>query len=189
VQVAGSSANDDHGNGNDWVQVSRLGEPLINELLIPLKDKDYWNTQQPSGDSQFQEYYEQPELAHLLNALFGLGVQETNRSDMVTALLTGVPGLNQQSGKPVDTIKLNLGTPPAADPNRLGVLGGDTAGFPNGRRLTDDVVDIELRVVAGALLGKDIPLGDGPVANDKPFSDQFPYLPATNSGFDSKIPK
>ena len=108
---------------------------------------------------------------------------------MVTALLTGVPGLNQQASKPVDTIKLNLGTDPSPNPNRLGVLGGDTAGFPNGRRLTDDVVDIELRVVAGALIGKDIPLGDGPVANDKPFSDQFPYLPPTNSGFDSKIPK
>jgi len=189
VQVAGSSSNDDHGSGNDWVQVSRLGEPLINELLIPLGDKDYWNTQQPSGDSQFEKYYESPELARLLNGLFGLGVQENNRSDMVTALLTGVPGLNQQASKPVDTIKLNLGTDPSPNPNRLGVLGGDTAGFPNGRRLTDDVVDIELRVVAGALIGKDIPLGDGPVANDKPFSDQFPYLPATNSGFDSKIPK
>ena len=65
------------------------------------------------------------------------------------------------------------------------MLGGDNAGFPNGRRLTDDVVDIALRVVAGALIGKNIALGDGPTQNDKPFSDQFPYLPATDSGFDS----
>ena len=187
VQVIGSNSNDDHGNGNDWVQVSRLGEPLINELLIPLGDKDRWNTLQPSVDSQFQHYYEAPEPARLLNALFGLGVQTTNRSDMVTALLTGVPGLNEQTGKPVDTIKLNLGTDPSSSPKRLGVLAGDTAGFPNGRRLTDDVVDIELRVIAGALIGKNVPLGDGVDQNDKSFSNQFPYLAAPNSGFDSTI--
>jgi Domain of unknown function (DUF4331) len=188
VQVTGSSANDD--NGSDWVQVSRLANPLVNEVVIPLKEKDRWNTLQPSDDAQFKHYYEAPELARLLNGLFGLGVQETGRADIVLALLQGVPGLNQQNpDKFTDTIKLNLGTDPSSDPNRLGVLGGDTAGFPNGRRLTDDVVDIELRVVAGALIGKDIPLGDGPVANDKSFSDQFPYLPPTNSGFYSKIPK
>jgi hypothetical protein len=181
VQVSGS--NDD--GGGDWVQVSRLGEPLINELLIPLKDKDRWNGEQPADDAQFEEYYREPELAKLLNGLFGLGVKETDRSDIVLALLKGIPGLNQQTGKEVDTLKLNLGTPPSAHPDRLGVLGGDTAGFPNGRRLTDDVVDIALRVVAGALIGKNIPLGDGPTQNDKPFSDQFPYLPATDSGFDS----
>jgi hypothetical protein len=106
---------------------------------------------------------------------------------MVTALLTGVPGLNEQTGKPVDTIKLNLGTDPSSNPKRLGVLAGDTAGFPNGRRLTDDVVDIELRVIAGALIGKNVPLGDGVDQNDKSFSNQFPYLAAPNSGFDSTI--
>ncbi len=131
----------------------------------------------------------QPELAKLFNGLFNLGVKETDRTDIVLALLQGVPGLNQQTGKPVDTLKLNLGTNPSDTPNRLGVLAGDNAGFPNGRRLADDVTDIELRVVAGALIGNDIALGDGPIENDKPFSSQFPYLPSTNSGFNSQIPK
>jgi Domain of unknown function (DUF4331) len=181
VQVSGSS---DSGAG-DWVQVSRLGNPLVNEVVIPLKLKDQFNRTQPADDAQYAQFVLNPELARLMNGLFGLGVKETDRTDIVLALLQGIPGLNQQTGKPVDTIKLNLGTPPAAHPDRLGVLGGDTAGFPNGRRLTDDVVDIELRVVAGALIGKNIALGDGPTANDKPFSDQFPYLPPTDSGFES----
>ena len=105
------------------------------------------------------------------------------------AVLQGLPGLNQQTGKPVDTIKLNLGTPPADNPNRLGVIGGDPAGYPNGRRLTDDVVDIDLRVVAGILKGNTIKLGDGVDQNDKPFLDHFPYVGPTESGFKSQIPK
>jgi Domain of unknown function (DUF4331) len=181
VQVSGST---DDGAG-DWVQVSRLGNPLVNEVVIPLKLKDQFNRTQPADDAQYADFVLKPELARLLNGLFGLGVKETDRTDIVLALLQGVPGLNQQTGKPVDTVKLNLGTPPSANPDRLGVLGGDNAGFPNGRRLTDDVVDIELRVVAGALIGKNIALGDGPTANDKAFSDSFPYLVATDSGFDS----
>ena len=184
VQVAGSRSDD--GRGDDWVQVSRLGNPLVNEVVIPLKYKDYWNTLQPADDARFKQYYQSPELARLFNGLFGLGVKETDRSDIVLALLQGVPGLNQQNpDNLVDTLKLNLGTPPSSNQDRLGVLGGDTAGFPNGRRLTDDVVDIELRVVAGALIGKNVPLGDGPVANDKSFTDDFPYLPPTDSGFES----
>ena len=131
----------------------------------------------------------EPELAKLMNALFNLGVKETDRTDIVLALLQGVPGLNQQTGKPVDTLKINLATPPTDSPSRFGVLAGDNAGFPNGRRLTDDVVDIELRVVAGALIGKNVPLGDGVDENDKPFSSSFPYLAAPASGFDSSIPK
>jgi hypothetical protein len=181
VQVSGSA--DD--GGGDWVQVSRLGNPLVNEVVIPLKLKDQFNRTQPADDAQYAQYVLNPELARLFNGLFGLGVKETDRTDIVLALLQGVPGLNRQSDKPVDTLKLNLGTPPSASPDPLGVLGGDTAGFPNGRRLTDDVVDIELRVVAGALIGKNIALGDGPTANDKPFSDQFPYLVPTDSGFES----
>ena len=94
-----------------------------------------------------------PELAAVLNLLFNVGAPETNRLDIVQAVLQGLPGLNQQgkNPKPVDTIKLNLGVPPAASPNPLGVLGGDLAGYPNGRRLTDDVVDIAIQVVAGEL--------------------------------------
>ena len=110
------------------------------------------------------------------------------------ALLTGVPGLTQIGSNPAaaDTLKVNLGVPPTANPNRFGVLAGDTGGFPNGRRLTDDVVDIELRVIAGALLpadqgGKQIPLGDGVDQNDKQFRSTFPYVANGDSGFDSAI--
>jgi uncharacterized protein DUF4331 len=184
VQVAGSKSDDD-GRGDDWVQVSRLGNPLVNEVVIPLGLKDKFNSTEPADDAQYAKYVLEPELAKLFNALFNLGVKETDRTDIVLALLQGVPDLNRQTGKPVDTLKLNLGTDPASNPNPLGVLGGDNAGFPNGRRLTDDVVDIELRVVAGALIGNNVALGDGPVANDKSFSGQFPYLVHTDSGFDS----
>ena len=160
----------------------------MNEVVIPLGLKDQFNRTTPDQRRElYAEFVLNPELAKLMNALFNLGVKETDRTDIVLALLQGVPGLNQQTGKPVDTIKLNLGTPPSADPKPLGVLAGDTAGFPNGRRLTDDVTDIELRVVAGALIGNNVPLGDGVDQNDKTFSDQFPYLVKTDSGFDSKI--
>jgi hypothetical protein len=185
-----TTSGDDEGSG-DWVQVSRLGNPLVNEVVIPLGKKDLFNHSKPADDAQFASYVLNPELAKLLNALFGLHVKETGRTDIVQALLQGIPGLNRQSGKPVDTLKVNLGTPPAAAPNPLGVLGGDVAGFPNGRRLTDDVVDIELRVVAGILLPPPdqvtAPLGDGVGQNDKPFSDKFPYLAPPTSGLDARL--
>ena len=178
-----------------WVQVSRLGNPLINEVIIPIGLKDKYNRTSPANDAaNFGANALAPEPARLLNALFGLGVKETGRTDIVQALLTGVPGLTQIGSKPAaaDTLKLNLGVPPSAQPNRFGVLAGDTAGFPNGRRLSDDVVDIELRVIAGALLpadqgGKQIPLGDGVDVNDKPFRGTFPYVALPDSGFDSKL--
>ncbi len=178
-----------------WVQVSRLGNPLINEVIIPIGLKDKFNRTSPANDAaNFGAGALAPEPARLLNALFNLGVKETDRTDIVGALLTGVPGLTQIGTSPVpaDTLKVNLGVPPSASPNRFGVLAGDTAGFPNGRRLTDDVVDIELRVIAGALLkpeegGKQIPLGDGVDVNDKPFRDAFPYVALPDSGFDSEL--
>ena len=139
----------------DWVQVSRLGNPLINEVIIPIGLKDKFNRTSPADDAaNFGAAALSPEPARLLNALFGLGVKESNRTDIVQALLTGVPGLTQisPSAVPADTLKVNLGVPPSMSPNRFGVLAGDTAGFPNGRRLADDVTDIELRVIAGALL-------------------------------------
>src|SRR5919106_786505 len=179
----------------DWVQVSRLGNPLINEVVIPIGQKDKFNRTSPADDlANFGKYALNPEPARLLNALFNLGVKETNRTDIVQALLTGVPGLTQigSSPAPADTLKLNLGVPPAATENRFGVLAGDVAGFPNGRRLADDVTDIELRVIAGALLkpeegGKQIPLGDGVDQNDKPFRDTFPYVALPDSAFDSQL--
>ncbi|MDQ4026268.1 MAG: DUF4331 domain-containing protein, partial [Actinomycetota bacterium] len=175
-----------------WVQVSRLGNPLINEVIIPIGKKDKFNATSPADDARnFGRFALNPEPARILNALFGLGIQENNRTDIVQALLTGVPGLTQIGKNPAaaDTLKINLGVAPAANPNRFGVLAGDLAGFPNGRRLTDDVVDIELRVIAGALLSppKNIPLGDGVDQNDKPLRSQFPYVGLANDGFNSQL--
>jgi Domain of unknown function (DUF4331) len=125
----------------------------------------------------------------VLNALFDVGAPETDRTDIVQAVLQGLPGLNEHAGKfagtPVDTLKLNLGVPPADEVNRFGVIGGDNAGYPNGRRPEDDVVDIDLQVVAGILVDNPVALGDGVDENDKSFLDQFPYLAAPDSGFDS----
>jgi Domain of unknown function (DUF4331) len=175
-----------------WVQVSRLGNPLINEVIIPSGQKDKFNRTSPANDAKnFGKFALNPEPARILNALFGLGIQETNRTDIVQALLTGVPGLTQIGKNPAaaDTLKLNLGVAPAANPNRFGVLAGDVAGFPNGRRLIDDVVDIELRVIAGALLSppKNVPLGDGVDQNDAPFRAQFPYVAPAWNGFNSTL--
>ena len=175
---------------NKWVQVSRLGNPLINEVVIPLGMKDKFNRTTPDRDAElYGKYATNPELAAVLNALFDINAPETDRTDIVQALLTGIPGLNQHSGKfagtPVDTLKLNLGVPPSASPDRFGVIGGDTAGFPNGRRPADDVVDIELQVVAGFLVGNEVPLGDGVDQDSVGFQSQFPYLSDPESGFDS----
>jgi hypothetical protein len=177
------------GNKHDFIQVSRLGNPLINEVVIPLGLKDQFNATQPSDDAKnFGQFVVNPELARLINALYNLGVKETGRTDIVQALLTGIPGKTQiaPNAAAADTLKLNLGVPPSQNPSRFGVLGGDLAGFPDGRRLTDDVVDIEERVVGGALIGKNLPLGDGVDQNDKPFLDSFPYLAPPTAGLDSQ---
>jgi len=173
------------------VQVSRLGNPLVNELVIPLGKKDFFNSQQPSNDlKNFGKYVLSPELAKVINILYpGLNVPENDRTDIVQALLTGIPGLTEIAAKapPTDTLKINLGTPPSATPNRFGVLAGDTQGFPNGRRLSDDVTDIALRVVGGFLKGNKLPLGDGVDSNDVAFRDTFPYVAAPHAGFDSQL--
>src|SRR3954471_8589029 len=178
-----------------WKQVSRLGNPLINEVIVPIGLKDKYNATSPADDGKnFGAAALSPEPAKILNALFNLGIKENNRTDIVQALLTGVPGLTQisRNAVPADTLKVNLGVPPTATPNRFGVLAGDTQGFPNGRRLTDDVTDIELRVIGGALLkpedgGKQLPLGDGVDQNEKPFRTSFPYVALPDSGFDAKF--
>ena len=184
------SGDPSKGNKHDFIQVSRLGNPLINEVIIPLGLKDQFNATQPADDAaNYGKFVLNPELARLINALYpGLNVPETNRTDIVTALLTGIPGKTQiaPNAAAADTLKLNLGVPPAQNPSRFGVLGSDLAGFPDGRRLTDDVVDIEERVVAGALKGNNVPLGDGVDQNDKPFLDQFPYLAPPTAGLDSQ---
>lgn len=180
-----------NGNGKPkWKQVSRLGNPLINEVVVRISDKDKYNATGPATDGKnFGSQVTSPELARRLNQLFNLGIKENDRTDIVQALLTGVPGLTQISPRAAaaDTLKVNLGVPPSATPNRFGVLAGDVQGFPNGRRLADDVTDIELRVIAGALLSppKNIPLGDGVDQNEKPFRTAFPYVALPDSGLDA----
>ncbi|MFN8484416.1 MAG: DUF4331 domain-containing protein [Anaerolineae bacterium] len=177
-----------------FTQVSRLGMPLVNEVVIALQDKDRFNTSEPKDDGQFLKYVTNPELPKLLTLLYPSlfpTVPATPRNDLVTVFLTGVPGLNQPKNvRPSEMLRLNLATPASAYSNgawgnRLGVLAGDTGGFPNGRRLSDDVVDIELQVAAGALIG--VPnataLSQSIPANDVPFMANFPYLAPPHQGF------
>ena len=145
-------------DGDDFKQVSRLGMPLVNELVIGLPDKDKFNASKPVNDPQFINYVTNPSLPILLNALFGdaAKVPGMPRHDLVTAFLTGVKGLNQPMHvTPGEMLRLNTQIPPTAPEQQkdLGVLAGDNAGFPNGRRPFDDVVDITLRVAEGALCG------------------------------------
>ena len=169
-----------------FVQVSRLGNPLVNEVVIPMKDKDNFNGSQPREDGQFLAYVQDPELARLYTALFGVTVPATPRSDLVSIFLTGITGLNAIPGaKACEYLRLNLTTPVTASPNRLGVIAGDNQGFPNGRRPADDVVDIALRAVAGGTvltpatnIAPNNVLSDGVDAVDasQPFLTQFPFL-------------
>ena len=207
---------DGHG---PWVQVSRLGNPLINEVVIPLGDKDYWNRSDPADDGQFAHYYTTPEVAHLENLLYGAPpaghaggalapIAETGRSDLSLILLTGVPGLNFTGSTKSDLLRINTaikpgangacpgGTASSAAPDRMAVLAGDLCGFPNGRRLGDDVIDIELRAIAqgyGSFLNGAFGLpnlspnnlvGDGVDANDLPFSSTFPYVANPHQGYE-----
>ena len=199
-----------------WVQVSRLGNPLINEVVIPLGKKDYWNSVHPKNDMQFLQYYEHPELASLLPVLYpgvfpnlaALNAAGTARGDLVAILLTGIPAglpslpptLNTFTGVvKADLLRLNMAVAPSyGDPNaalatdkRFGVLGGDLDGFPNGRRMFDDVTAIELRAVAGLVLdlisgytadGAAGALLDG-TTNDASYLPAFPYLGLPHEGY------
>ena len=170
-----------------WSQVSRLGNPLINEVIIPTNLKDAWNRWTPNRDATFEKYYTTPILAAVMNKLYKLGVPETGRDDLKAVLLTGIPDVTFTGSTPADELRINLAIPVTAPEkiSRMGVLGGDNGGFPNGRRLTDDVIDIEEQAVAGFLKGKKVPLGDGVDANDKAFGTTFPYLAAPDSGYDN----
>jgi hypothetical protein len=146
------------GDNNVTQQVSRLGMPLVNELVIGLPDKDKFNASAPANDTQFLSYVTNPSLPVLLNVLFGNAamVPASPRNDLVAAFLTGVKGINQPVNVvPSEMLRLNTSTPVTvpASQNDLGVLGGDLAGFPNGRRPYDDVTTITLRVAEGALCG------------------------------------
>ncbi len=168
-------------------QVSRLGMPLVNEVVLPLKLKDAFNASKPTQDGAALKYVTNPELPKLIEAVYGIEAPATPRDDLVSVFLTGVKGLNKAKGKvtPSEQLRLNMTTPVTAEPNRLGVIGGDTQGFPNGRRLGDDVIDIALQVVEGELVGNANDLGDGVDANDVAFGDTFPYLALPASGSDA----
>lgn len=175
-------------NSGSWVQLSRLDLPLVNEAVITLKDKDRFNASRPKHDGQFLSYVQNSHLAALLNLVLGVQVPESPRNDLVDALLLGLPGLNRPAGVvPSSQLRLNMAVPVSMAPSSLGVLRGDLQGFPNGRRLADDVTDIELRVIAGALVAEtgeapgDDDIGDGVNANDKPFGATFPYLASPHS--------
>ncbi|MGZ8566316.1 MAG: DUF4331 domain-containing protein [Actinomycetota bacterium] len=190
-------------SGRD-VQVSRLGMPLVNEVVVPIGAKDYFNGSRPKDDEQFLAKVQDPELPRLINAVYPTffpnvpdsdpGTPGIQRADLIQVFLTGVPGLNMPDGvEPAEMLRLNIDTPlcgrhgaPAC--SALGVLGGDVQGFPNGRRLSDDTIDIALRAVMGVLLADHDPaaetLGDGVDTNESPFLSHFPYVAYPHSGSD-----
>jgi hypothetical protein len=204
----------DHDNGQNvssgpYRQVSRLGNPLVNEVLIPLGKKDLWNSLPPSDDKLFASYVTNPELATLLPALYpgvfpnlaALDASGAARADLEAILLTGipsgiVPGFQNYTGAVLaDMLRLNTAIPPTHKPNPLGVIGGDLAGYPNGRRVFDDVVTIELRAIAGATYplvhpsyvpdpaAKAITDGLTPASVPAGYLKRFPYLGVPYSGF------
>jgi hypothetical protein len=199
-----------------WQQVSRLGNPLVNEVLVPMSQKDRWNTQFPDGDKQFLDGTLHPELAGLLPVLYpnvfprldALNKSGKDRADLAAALMTGIPaGLIagfQNASKPgtvADLLRLNMAIPPSSKPSNLGLVGGDPAGFPNGRRVFDDVVTIELRAIAGVIYPLVDPafkpddavavVGDGNAADaadltargTENYLQVFPYLGVPKSGY------
>ncbi len=178
----------------DWVQVSRLGNPLVNEVVLPIGVKDFFNGLEPTGDGAALSFVTQPIVPTLLEALFNVRGPANPRNDLVTIFLTGIPGLNQigTSPRPSEMLRLNTGIPASASPSRLGVLGGDLAGFPNGRRVGDDVVDIALQAMAGATpltpefsRSPNNILGDGVNRNDREYLPVFPFLTTPFPGRDN----
>jgi hypothetical protein len=178
----------------EFRQVQRMGNSLINELVIGIGSKDRWSMEQPVNDAQFAHFDLDPAIAHVVEALYGgaLKIPEAPRNDLLPLVTYAAPiaAAGTPAGPIADLLRLNTGVPatPPATANRLGLIGGDPAGYPNGRRLMDDAVDITLRVAVGGVL---IPsfnqfpnnrLGDGVNVNDVPFRTQFPYLADCPSG-------
>lgn len=176
----------------DYIQVSRLGMPLVNEIVIGLKDKNFFNASKPSNDlANFATYVTNPTLPELLEILFGVGAPNNfPRLDLVAAFVTGVTGLNEFGIGEMLRLNTSIAATPSGAQNNLGVLGGDNAGFPNGRRPGDDVVDIELRVAMGVLCHAfpgvycdvvdaptgNVPYTDGTLQDASQFDAYFPYL-------------
>nr|WSY56065.1 DUF4331 domain-containing protein [Streptomyces sp. NBC_00886] len=167
-----------------YTQVSRLGNPLVNEVVNPQKDKDKFNASEPKDDAQFLKNVTEPEIPKLIESIYKIKAPSEPRNDLVSVFLTGVKDLNteQPYATPSEMLRLNTSIKPAAHPKRLGVLDGDTAGFPNGRRLTDDVIDEALQVMEGELVGSKNDLGDAVDKNDKGFEKYFPYVAEPTSG-------
>jgi hypothetical protein len=175
---------------NRYVQVSRLGQPLVNEVVIPLALKNTFNAIPPTEDTAALPFVLDPEVPRLLQLLFGVMSPPAPRNDLVTIFLTGIPGINQPPNvRASEMLRLNVAIPPNPNPSRLGVLGGDLAGFPNGRRVGDDVTDVAIRAMAGATpltpsfnTGINAQLGDGVMGNDVPYLATFPYLGLPHPG-------
>ncbi len=179
-------------NTGTYVQVSRLSMPLVNEVVIGLRDKNKFNASEPRNDSQFAVYVTNPTLPTIIASLFPVAAPCTPRNDLVQVFLTGVPGLNQPANvQGAEMLRLNTNVDAASGgiparrkgvQNRMGVLAGDLSGYPNGRRPGDDVVDISLRAVMGALLppqcapNGSLPYTDGAFIDDSFFDDHFPYI-------------
>src|SRR5919198_908735 len=200
-------ANDEHAESGPWVQVSRLGNPLFNEVIVPMGDKDKWNAVHPAADKAFGKYVEHRELAKLLPVLYPgvfphLAKLKAKRADLVAILLTGipkgiVPGFQNYTGSVLaDMLRLNVAIPPTkSKPSTLGLLGGDAAGFPNGRRVFDDIVNIELQTVAGLTYPLVNPsykpddaaakLTQGLTPGNGRYQATFPYLGTPHDGFDT----
>jgi hypothetical protein len=167
----------------DFVHVSRLGNPLVNEVVIDVARKDKFNASVPANDGEYLERVTKPLVPKLIEAIYKIKAPAEPRNDLVSVFLTGVEGLNKPAnGTPSELLRLNMSIAPSASPKRLGVLEKDTAGFPNGRRLTDDVVDIGLQVLMGELVGTPNDLGDGVDANDVAFAAAFPYVALPHAG-------
>jgi Domain of unknown function (DUF4331) len=194
VRVLSSKGNQPSQFGK-WVRVSRLGMPLVNEVVIPLGKKDRFNASDPADDAQFGKFVLAPEPARLIPVLYPrVKVPAAPRNDIATIFLTGIPGLNQPAKVTAsEMIRLNMGIAPTpfAQQNPLGLLAGQMDGFPNGRRLVDDTPDIELRALAGGTpftpdfnKAPNNILTDGVQKNDKPFLSSFPYLATPHQGYD-----
>jgi hypothetical protein len=183
-------------NRSNLAQVQRLANPLINELVIGTGSKDYWSMSQPVNDSQFAAFDLDPLIARVFNAVYGFSIPTPPRTDLLP-LVTYAPPIapsGTTAGPVADLLRLNTGVPPTplAQRKRLGLIAGDPAGFPNGRRVTDDVVDIVERVAIGGVLVKGFNvapnnlLGDGVNAPDVPTQETFPYVHYAYSGRDSR---